>query len=446
MFLHYFNTMDNTITDNIINDNIIKDNRMNKKNKIKNKTHTIQKTINISSLSNINNSIDNINSIDSIDNINNINSIDNVNSIDNIQHIIDNVNNSVDNVNSIDNIQHIIDNVNSNVSLNESENVSVGSKMSGGIDIDNILNNNLSLFDNKHHTAMFFVVCKSISIINKLLHDKYNINIPKDILENSITTIIPKIIKEYNGNNKKRYKKNMPTDTLCLGRKLDTKQCSRKKHNGTEFCKSHSRKLSNGRIDQPLQIISKSKRGRKRKVQFDPRQYDNEYITLWEDIIEGYKVLVDNNNNIYSFDISKPVYLGKKDINFKLDITKLKELLALQEIQAIQELTPTIIIAPELNEPIPIHELASVAPVAVVAVVEPVAVVHEDLQTTVETVETVDKEVEIVKAIEKVKAIDKVKFKVKVKGKGKNNTEVIKVIPSQTPDVDIHNNMNKLYI
>ena len=436
--------MDNTITDNIIKDNIIKDNRMNKKNKIKNKTHTIQKTINISSLSNINNSIDNINSINSIDNIDNIN---NINSIDNVNNInsIDNINNSVDNVNSIDNIQHIIDNVNSNVSLNESENVSVGSKMSCGIDIDNILNNNLSLFDNKHHTAMFFVVCKSISIINKLLHDKYNINIPKDILENSITTIIPKIIKEYNGNNKKRYKKNMPLDTLCLGRKLDTKQCSRKKHNGTEFCKSHSRKLSNGRIDQPLQIISKSKRGRKRKVQFDPRQYDNEYITLWEDIIEGYKVLVDNNNNIYSFDISKPVYLGKKDINFKLDITKLKELLALQEIQAIQELTPTIVIAPELNEPTPIHELASVAPVAPVA---PVAVVHEDMQTTVETVETIDKEVEIVKAIEKVKAIDKVKFKVKVKGKGKgkNNTEVIKVIPSQTPDVDIHNNMNKLYI
>ena len=422
--------MDNTITDNIINDNIIKDNRMNKKNKIKNKTHTIQKTINISSLSNINNSIDNINSINSIDNIDNIN---NINSIDNVNNInsIDNINNSVDNVNSIDNIQHIIDNVNSNVSLNESENVSVGSKMSGGIDIDNILNNNLSLFDNKHHTAMFFVVCKSISIINKLLHDKYNINIPKDILENSITTIIPKIIKEYNGNNKKRYKKNMPPDTLCLGRKLDTKQCSRKKHNGTEFCKSHSRKLSNGRIDQPLQIISKSKRGRKRKVQFDPRQYDNEYITLWEDIIEGYKVLVDNNNNIYSFDISKPVYLGKKDINFKLDITKLKELLALQEIQAIQELTPTIVIAHEPNEPT--HELASVAPVEVVEVV---AVVHKDLPITV------DKEVEIVKVIEKVK--DKVK--VKGKGKSKNNTELIKVIPSQTPDVDIHNNMNKLYI
>ena len=423
--------MDNTITDNIINDNIIKDNRMNKKNKIKNKTHTIQKTINISSLSNINNSIDNINSINSIDNIDNIN---NINSIDNVNNInsIDNINNSVDNVNSIDNIQHIIDNVNSNVSLNESENVSVGSNMSGGIDIDNILNNNLSLFDNKHHTAMFFVVCKSISIINKLLHDKYNINIPKDILENSITTIIPKIIKEYNGNNKKRYKKNMPLDTLCLGRKLDTKQCSRKKHNGTEFCKSHSRKLSNGRIDQPLQIISKSKRGRKRKVQFDPRQYDNEYITLWEDIIEGYKVLVDNNNNIYSFDISKPVYLGKKDINFKLDITKLKELLALQEIQAIQELTPTIVIAPEPNEPTPEHD----PPPTPIHELAPVAVVHEELPITV------DKEVEIVKVIEKVKF----KVKVKGKGKGKNNTEVIKVIPSQTPDVDIHNNMNKLYI
>ena len=44
---------------------------------------------------------------------------------------------------------------------------------------------------------------------------------------------------------------------------------------------------------------------------------------LWEDIIEGYKVLVDNNN-IYSFNVARPVFLGTKDINFKLTAQHLK--------------------------------------------------------------------------------------------------------------------------
>jgi hypothetical protein len=91
---------------------------------------------------------------------------------------------------------------------------------------------------------------------------------------------------------------------------------------------------------EPLESLKKikeykldksNKRGRKSKVPFDPRQYDNEYITLWEDIVEGEKVLVDNNNNVYTFDIQTPVYIGKKDVNIKLDVRKFMDKLALSK-------------------------------------------------------------------------------------------------------------------
>ena len=75
--------------------------------------------------------------------------------------------------------------------------------------------------------------------------------------------------------------------------------------------------------DTTTKPIKTSKRGRKSKIQFDPRQYDNEYITLWEDIVEGEKVLVDNTGNIYTFDIEKPIYIGKKDVTKKLNIKQI---------------------------------------------------------------------------------------------------------------------------
>jgi hypothetical protein len=193
------------------------------------------------------------------------------------------------------------------------------------ITIDKILNESLLKFENKQQLSMFFVTYKSFDVIFKELLKVYNFTIPKELVNKTVSIIIPSIIKEFTGNLKKRCKKNINIDNLCLGRKLDNKQCSRKRHNGTNFCKSHLKRLSNGRIDQPSSINTKSKRGRKRKVQFDPRQYDNEYVTLWEDLIDGEKILIDNNNNIYTFNLESPILLGKKDVNSKLDIIKLIE-------------------------------------------------------------------------------------------------------------------------
>ena len=168
---------------------------------------------------------------------------------------------------------------------------------------------------------MFFVDYKSIHIFANSLKTKLNITIPKEIIDLHIINQIPKIIKEYTCNLKKRCKRVINTEYICLGRKLDNKQCTRKKHNGTDFCKSHLIKLSNGRFDEPTQAVVHNKRGRKRKVEFDPRQYDNEYITLWEDIIDGQKVLLDGNNNIYTYDLQAPQYIGKKYIDTKLDLS-----------------------------------------------------------------------------------------------------------------------------
>ena len=191
--------------------------------------------------------------------------------------------------------------------------------------IDHLLNNETFNFENKQQKSMFFVDYKSIDILLNTLKTKCNFTVPKEIVDEHIMTNIPNIIKEYEYHLKKRCKKVINTEYICLGRKLDNKQCTRKKHNGTEFCKSHLIKLSNGRIDEPTPTVVHNKRGRKRKVEFDPRQYDNAYITLWEDIINGEKVLLDSNNNIYTYDLKAPKFIGKKTINTKIDLLLLNK-------------------------------------------------------------------------------------------------------------------------
>ena len=60
------------------------------------------------------------------------------------------------------------------------------------------------------------------------------------------------------------------------------------------------------------------KRGRKRKVELNDKYKNNDYITMWPEIWEGKKILIDKNNNIYTFDIKNPKYLGEKMLNNKL--------------------------------------------------------------------------------------------------------------------------------
>jgi hypothetical protein len=269
------------------------------------------------------------------------------------------------------------------------------------IKLDSILDKKLVKFDNKQQMSMFFIAYKSIDALSKELSETANYNIPDEIIKRVLLENIPSLIKEYTSNLRKRCRStgNLSgmDDTICLGRKIDGTQCTRKKYNNNDFCKNHIKKLSNGRVDIPLEESSRaehvpilvqkqnqnqkenanltpdhtldhnlesvkesvadsttksdivksdslnkkdtkelilpkplkvSKRGRKSKIQFDPRQYDNEYVTLWEDIVEGEKVLIDNANNIYTFDLEHPVYIGKKDVTVKLDVRKFMDSLA----------------------------------------------------------------------------------------------------------------------
>ncbi len=273
--------------------------------------------------------------------------------------------------------------------------------------LDNILDKKLVKFDNKQQLSMFFTAYKSINALYKELADSVNYTIPDEILKKVVLEIVPSIIKDYNSNLRKRCRvnivENIQDETICLARKINGSQCSRKKYNNNDLCKNHITKLPNGRVDIPLneslstldgghttkEIFAKtyddddddngnqtetsqrqndniepdskfkkesvkakeltntmekddmkaptpapvkvSKRGRKSKIQFDPRQYDNEYITLWEDIVEGEKVLVDNTNNVYTFNLEHPVYIGKKDVTAKLNIKKFMDEIAIKK-------------------------------------------------------------------------------------------------------------------
>ena len=216
--------------------------------------------------------------------------------------------------------------------------------------IDTVLNMHQTTFGtNKQQLITYHIACKVLEHYNNCIieynntHNTHNtvypIKIPSNLLETMQHTLIPNIIKDYSKNIKTSKKQIIPDSDRCEGHKIDNSQCSRKKYIKGEgvhkYCKSHKSKLSNENTDNQLQtqtqtqlqsalsIKSKSKRGRKRKVLFDPRRNDNEYITVWEDLIDGHKVLIDNKNNIYTFDIINPVYLGKKTLDFKIDETKI---------------------------------------------------------------------------------------------------------------------------
>jgi hypothetical protein len=241
--------------------------------------------------------------------------------------------------------------------------------------LDSILDKKLVKFDNKQQMSMFFIAYKSIDALYKELSESADYTIPDEIIKRVVLETVPSLIKEYTSNLRKRCRSggniSGMDDTICLGRKIDGTQCTRNKYNNNDFCKNHIKKLSNGRIDIPLdkstreeqvpiivqnqkeqthltldhnsklvketdslnkidiaesklsKPLKTSKRGRKSKIQFDPRQYDNEYITLWEDIVEGEKVLIDNANNIYTFDLDHPINIGKKDDTIKLNIKKI---------------------------------------------------------------------------------------------------------------------------
>ncbi len=63
------------------------------------------------------------------------------------------------------------------------------------------------------------------------------------------------------------------------------------------------------------------KRGRKRKIPIDEKYTNPEYIVMWPEICMAQKVLIDRYDNVYTYDLLNPVWLGVKNVYGKIDNT-----------------------------------------------------------------------------------------------------------------------------
>jgi hypothetical protein len=96
----------------------------------------------------------------------------------------------------------------------------------------------------------------------------------------------------------------------CKGIKTDGERCTRKHTKDSEYCKSHIKIVE----DSCVKVAKK--RGRKPKIITDPKIFEPEtYIPVIYTIINGEKLLIDFNNNVYTNDLENPQYLGVKTID-----------------------------------------------------------------------------------------------------------------------------------
>ena len=147
------------------------------------------------------------------------------------------------------------------------------------------------------------------------------------IFEDEILCILNKISEEYNLDNdelikkfmpnivnvsiklgvKKRNKRVLPKEVRCMGRKIDGEQCTRSRRNGSDYCKSHEKRLPHGRIDDNSFVKKeRGKRGRKKK------SIENDYIATKLEKINGVDYLVDEFDNVFKYDLTQSEFLGTK--------------------------------------------------------------------------------------------------------------------------------------
>ena len=182
------------------------------------------------------------------------------------------------------------------------------------------LNNEISnLLSNKNNKEFYEFIKFTVNKFSEL----YNKDKNKDEI---YLMTFKEVNKIYKLQPKKRHRRVIPECELCMGRKLDTLQCTRRRLSGQEYCKSHMKKLTNGRIDKPLtKPQSSGKRGRKRKTQIDPKYFDDDYKTLFPCVIEGKKYLSDIDNNIFEFltnNKEKVKFLGILTLEGKIESKK----------------------------------------------------------------------------------------------------------------------------
>jgi len=111
-------------------------------------------------------------------------------------------------------------------------------------------------------------------------------------------TLMKKYCIEPNSKSSKKYKKKpAKKGNICMAKKADGFQCTRRKKDKMEYCGKHIKKLKFGRIDDELRYSDKTK-----------------YIKTKRENIDGEYYLVDEQNLVYSCSKTHPLLLGKKMI------------------------------------------------------------------------------------------------------------------------------------
>lgn len=153
-----------------------------------------------------------------------------------------------------------------------------------------------------------------VSMLNNIA-EKYEIN--KDELADNFKLDSTKIAVELGI--KKRNRRILDNNKRCMGRKFDGNQCTRSRRGNSDYCLSHEKNLPQGRIDdESFKPKEKGKRGRKKKIHAFAN--DENYIATTRENFGGtIEYLVDVDKNVYTYNIERPVYVGKYDsINNRL--------------------------------------------------------------------------------------------------------------------------------
>ena len=150
----------------------------------------------------------------------------------------------------------------------------------------------------------------SLDEISKNIHILFSSQLKKILTEisNDYSIDKNKLLTKYISTNslnnisiKKKKKKNkLEPNCLCMARKQDGNQCTRRRKDNNEYCGKHIKNRRFGRIDEHSYNIDKL------------AENDN-YIMTWVEVFDGEEYLVDSNNVVYSRDISSPKIVGKKN-------------------------------------------------------------------------------------------------------------------------------------
>lgn len=106
-------------------------------------------------------------------------------------------------------------------------------------------------------------------------------------------------IKFTNEVKKRKQNKKLSPCELCMARKADGEQCTRRRRDSYEYCGKHKGNLKYGRIDD--NNISNSK----------PAIHSQNFIKCEEININGIDYLIDENKIVYNCDIDNPTIVGK---------------------------------------------------------------------------------------------------------------------------------------